>query len=314
MTIIDRNGLIACYRLIAPHIHRTSVLTARSLNQEIGAEIFFKCENFQRAGSFKIRGASHAIKCLTPEQASTGVVTHSSGNFAQALALAARSAGVKACIVMPANASQVKSAAAAAYGAEIVVCEPTIEDRQLQAHRIIEERGATFIHPSNDLNVILGQGTAAVELFEEHSDLDYLLVPVGGGGLIAGCSLAAVHFSDHCQTIGAEPLAADDAWRSLASGKIETNISTDTIADGLRTCLGDRTFPIMQKNVQRIIRVSEQAIIDAMQLIWHRMKIVIEPSSAVAYAALEMEKQKFRGKKIGVILSGGNVDFAKCLQ
>ncbi len=310
MRSIDRNGLTACHHGIRPHIHCTPILTARSLNSEIGAEIYFKCENFQRAGSFKIRGASHAILCLTPEQVSNGVVTHSSGNFAQALALAARSAGVKACIVMPANASQVKLAATAAYGAEIIVCESTIEDRQLQANRIVEERGATFIHPSNDLDVILGQSTAAVELFEVHPDLDVLLVPVGGGGLIAGCSLAAVYFSDHCQTIGAEPLAVDDAWRSLASGNIETNKSTETIADGLRTGLGDRNFPIIQKNVERIIRVSEQAIIDAMQLIWQRMKIVIEPSSAVAYAALEIEKQKFRGKKIGVILSGGNVDLA----
>ena len=308
MDTFTKDDLLNCHEKIKPHIHRTPVLTSQTLNAEIGTDIFFKCENFQRAGSFKMRGASHAICCLTEEEKAKGVVAHSSGNFAQAIALSALSANVKACIAMPATAPQVKLQATAAYGGEIVETEATAEDRERVADAIVAERGSTFLHPSNDINVILGQGTSAMELFEERSNLDFLFVPVGGGGLIAGCSLAAHFFGNGCQVIGAEPAAADDAFRSLASGKIETNESADTIADGLRTTLGNHNFPIIQKHVQRIICVSETEIIDAMKLIWNRMKILIEPSCAVPFAALRKEKENFANKKIGIVLTGGNVD------
>lgn len=310
-SIPSQQRMLQCQEAIKPYIHETPVLTSKSLSQELGAELFFKCENFQRAGSFKIRGASHAIVRLDEEQRSKGVVAHSSGNFAQAIALAAASVGTNACIAMPSNAPQVKMDATRSYGGEIVVCEPTAEDRERQADRIVAERGATFVHPSNDINVILGQGTAAMEFFRTNPDLDYLFVPVGGGGLIAGCSLAARYFGEHCKTIGAEPYAVDDAFRSLASGQIEQNETTDTIADGLRTFLGDQNFPIIQECVDRIVRVTEDEIRAAMQVVWHRMKIVIEPSAAVTYAAVLKERELLAGKKVGVIVSGGNVDFTQ---
>lgn len=308
-TMPTRQDMTQCQAKIEPYVHRTPVLTSTTINQELNAEVFFKCENFQRAGSFKIRGASYAIECLTKEEKLRGVVAHSSGNFAQAIALAASSVGCKACIAMPANAPQVKMEATTAYGGEIVVCEPTAEDRERQADQIVQERGSRFVHPSNDLHVIMGQGTAAMELFESQRDLDFLIVPVGGGGLIAGSSLAAMHFSEDCQVIGAEPFEVDDAYRSLESGQIERNQTTNTIADGLRTFLGSNNFPIIQHAVKEIIRVEEQEISAAMQVIWHRMKIVVEPSAAVAFAALKREQKKFAGQKVGVLLSGGNVDF-----
>lgn len=308
MDTFTKDDLLNCHEKIKPHIHRTPVLTSRTLNAEIGAEIFFKCENFQRAGSFKMRGASHAISCLTDEEKAKGVVAHSSGNFAQAIALSAKSANIAACIAMPATAPKVKLAATAAYGGEMIETEATAEDRERVADEIVAKRGSTFLHPSNDINVILGQGTSAMELFEEQANLDFLLVPVGGGGLIAGCSLAARFFGNGCKVIGAEPMAADDAFRSLASGKIESNETTETIADGLRTNLGNHNFPIIQQHVQRIIRVSEKEIVTAMKLIWNRMKILVEPSCAVPFAALTREQQSFADKKIGIVLSGGNVD------
>ncbi len=308
MSEFGRTELWRANERIRSLVHQTPVLTSRSLDAKIGASLYFKCENFQRSGSFKIRGASHAIACLSDDQKARGVVAHSSGNFAQAVALAARNAGVSACIAMPSTAAQVKINATRAYGGEIIRCEPTSDDREYQARRLVQQRGATFLHPSNDINVILGQSTASIELFQEYPDLDSLFVPVGGGGLIAGSALAAHHFSDHCQILGGEPFAVDDAYRSLQSGKIESNQTTDTIADGLRTSLGDQNFPIIQKFVQRIIRVTEEEIVVAMRTIWERLKIVIEPSCAVAFAALEKEKHSFQGQRIGIILSGGNVD------
>ena len=307
-TFFSRDELLACHQKIQPYVHRTPVLSSRSIDREVGAEVFFKCENFQRAGSFKIRGATHAVVCLSDQQKQKGVVAHSSGNFAQAVALASHGAGTKACIAMPSSAPQVKMDATAAYGGEIVVTAPTAEAREAAADKIVLERGAAFLHPSNDINVILGQGTAAMELFEDHNDLDLLVVPVGGGGLIAGCSLVAHYFGNGCQTIGAEPMAADDAYRSLQSGKIEFNDTTDTICDGLRTFLGDNNFPIIRKFVDQIIRVEEDEIVNSMKLIWQRMKIIIEPSCAVTLAAIRREPDLFAGKKVGVILTGGNVD------
>lgn len=306
---MNKDTLIKVHDRIRPYIHRTPVLTSQLLNDISGANLFFKCENFQKMGAFKIRGASNAILSLSDEEKNKGVVTHSSGNFAQALALAAKKAGIPAYIVMPKNAPQVKKNAVKTYEGLIIECDSTPIARENMAELVRKEKGATFIHPSNDDQVIYGQATAAIELFEEHPDLDYLFAPVGGGGLIAGSALAAAYFSEHCKVIGGEPNNMNDAYRSLESGKIESNASgTTTIADGLRTFLGDRNFPIIKKHVERIITVTEEEIIDAMKLIWERMKIIIEPSSAVAYAALLKEKEKFKNKNIGIIISGGNVD------
>lgn len=296
---------------IKPYIHRTPIMTSQLLNQVSGAELLFKCENFQRMGAFKMRGAANAILQLPEEQQQKGVVTHSSGNFAQAVSLAAKSLGVPAYIVMPSSAPQVKKEAVKSYGGEVTECPPTLDAREKAAEKIIQETGATFIHPSNDLEVIYGQGTAAVELLEDHPDLDFVVTPVGGGGLIAGAALAVSQLSPNCRTIGAEPYEADDAWRSMQSGQIETNETTNTIADGLKTQLGDKNFPIIQEHVQEIIRVKEPEIIAALKFIWERMKIVVEPSSATALAAVLREKELFRGKKVGIIISGGNVDLKK---
>lgn len=305
---MTKEDLKSCHDRIRPFIHNTPVLTSRLINKLIGAELYFKCENLQRAGAYKIRGATNAIMQLSKTEQQNGVVTHSSGNFAQALSLAAKNLNIKAYIVMPSNSPLVKKNAVLEYGGEVIECEPRIDARQQKADEITTAFGATFIHPSNNPNVILGQGTSALELLNEHPDLDAIWCPIGGGGLIAGTALAATHFSNHCQVYGGEPLEADDAYRSLISGKIETNITTNTIADGLRTQLGSHNFPIIKNHVKKIIRVSEIEIIEAMQLIWERMKIIIEPSSAVAFAAILKEKNSFKKQKIGVIISGGNVD------
>lgn len=306
--IIDRADLLSGYSLIEPHIHRTPLLTSSSLDEELGTKLFFKCENFQRTGSFKIRGATHAIMRLPEQDRARGVVAHSSGNFAQALALAAQKAGVPAWIAMPTGAAAVKRDAAAAYGAKVVECEAGNANRQRCADQLQRETEATFVHPSNQTDIVIGQGTAAIEFLDEVPDLDCMVVPVGGGGLIAGCALAASYFSSGCRVIGAEPAAVDDAFRSLASGRIEQNESANTIADGLKTELGDVTFPIIRENVERIIRVTEPEIISAMRTIWQRLKIVVEPSAAVAFAAVVADADNVRGKKIGILLSGGNVD------
>ncbi|MRX63618.1 pyridoxal-phosphate dependent enzyme [Maribacter luteus] len=305
---MQKKQLIECHQRITPFIHRTPVLTSHLLNKIAGVEVFFKCENFQRMGAYKMRGATNAILQLTKEQKGKGVVTHSSGNFAQALSLAAKSLGVKAYIVMPSSAPRVKKEAVKEYGGYIIECAPTLQARQAMAKKIEDEKGATFIHPSNDLDVIAGQGTACMELLQEHPDFDIVVVPVGGGGLIAGTALAAHYFGDDCTVIGAEPFEVDDAYRSLKSGKIESNDTTNTIADGLKTELGDNTFPLIQKYVEGIVRVGEDEIIAAMKLVWERMKIIIEPSSAVAFAAVLREKELFKNKKVGIIISGGNVD------
>lgn len=305
---MTKDDLAKVHERIAPHIHRTPVLTSTLLNELSGAVIYFKCENFQRMGAFKMRGAVNAVLNLAEEKRQKGVVTHSSGNFAQAVSLAAKSAGVPAYIVMPSSAPQVKKDAVKGYGGRVTECAPTLAEREKAAQDIIEETGATFIHPSNDLDVIYGQGTAALELLEEQPNLDFVITPVGGGGLLAGTALAVHVASKNCKTIGSEPFEVDDAYRSLQSGKIETNETINTIADGLKTQLGDKNFPIIQEYVSEIIRVEEKEIITALKLIWERMKIVVEPSSAVALAALLREKDKFHGKKIGIIISGGNVD------
>lgn len=307
---MQKQQLIDCHKRIKPYIHNTPILSSHLLNEISGASLFFKCENFQKMGAFKMRGATNAILQLSEKQMQKGVVTHSSGNFAQALALASKSLGVTSYIVMPFSAPQVKKEAVLGYGGIIIECESTLQAREAAAKKIVNEKGAVFIHPSNDYHVILGQGTACMELLENYPDLDAIFTPVGGGGLIAGTALAAHYFGNNCKVIGGEPFEADDAYRSLESGKIEFNKTTDTIADGLKTQLGDINFPILQKHVEYIIRVTETEIVSAMRLIWERMKIIVEPSSAVALAALLKEKEAFKNKKIGIIISGGNVDLS----
>lgn len=305
---MNKETLTQVHERVKPYTHRTPVLTSELINEMVQANVFFKCENFQKMGAFKMRGATNAILSLSTEERSKGVVTHSSGNFAQALSLAAKKTGVKAYIVMPKNAPQVKKDAVKTYEGTIIECDSSPIAREEMAAKVQQETGATFIHPSNDDEVIYGQGTAAMELFECYPDLDYVFAPVGGGGLIAGTALATTYFSNHCKVIGGEPKNADDAYRSLLSGKIEYNDKVNTIADGLRTFLGDRNFPIIKKYVEKIIRVEEEEIIAAMKLIWERMKIIIEPSSAVAFAALLKNKNDYKNKHIGIIISGGNVD------
>lgn len=306
--MITQQDLIDCHNRIEKYVHRTPVVCSRLINKMVGAEVIFKCENFQRMGAFKMRGAVNAILQLSDQERKRGVVTHSSGNFAQAVALAAQIFQTRAFIVMPSNAPQVKKDAVNGYGGEIIECEPTLEARESTAKLAMDKHQATFLHPYNQNEVITGQGTAGLELLQDHPKLDFLFCPVGGGGLIAGCSLAAHYFGRDCKTIGGEPSKVDDAFRSLEVGRIVENQTTDTIADGLKTNLGDLTFPIIQEFVQEIIRVDEDEIITTMKLIWERMKVVVEPSSAVPLAALIKERSRFPGKKIGIVLSGGNVD------
>ncbi len=305
---MHKNYLLQCHERIKPYIHNTPVLTSQRIDDMVGASLFFKCENFQKTGAYKMRGAANAIMQLSDAQRRKGVITHSSGNFAQALSLAAKNLSVEAHIVMPNNIPKVKQNAVKAYGGILYESEATLESREAKSHEVIQETGATFIHPSNDINVIYGQGTACLELLQEHPDLDVIFTPVGGGGLIAGSALAVHYFGSNCKVIGAEPSEADDAFRSMLSGKIEFNETTNTIADGLRTHLGDINFPIIQNYVERIIRVTEIEIVEAMRIIWEHMKIIIEPSSAVAFAAVLKEKTLFKNKKMGIIISGGNVD------
>jgi len=293
---------------IRPYAHRTPVLTCSSLNRMLNAELFFKCENFQKVGAFKFRGACNAVFSLSDDEAGRGVATHSSGNHAQALALATQLRGKEALIVMPKNAPQVKRGAVGGYGAKIVFCEPTLEARETTLAQVIEETGAHFVHPYNDYRVIAGQATAALELLEEVPALDVVMVPVGGGGLLSGTSLAVSGISPATRVIGAEPEGADDAYRSLQAGKIIPSVEPKTVADGLLTSLGDLTFPIIQSHVEQIVTVSEKAIVSAMRHVWERMKIIIEPSAAVPVGALLESKIDLAGQRIGVILSGGNVD------
>ncbi|MBX3037684.1 MAG: pyridoxal-phosphate dependent enzyme [Anaerolineales bacterium] len=296
---------------IKPYIHRTPVLTNKSLNEKVGANVFMKCENFQKVGAFKFRGASNAVWSLTDEEAKLGVCTHSSGNHAQALALAAKMRGIPAYIVMPNNAPQVKKDAVAGYGGQITFCEPTLEARESNLERIRNETGANVVHPYNDERVIAGQGTATLELLEEIPELDVIIAPVGGGGLISGTSIAATETKHGIRVIAAEPEMADDAFRSMQAGKIIPSENPKTIADGLLTSLGTLTFPIIQQRVEQVVTVSESAMIESMKFIWERAKIIIEPSAATVIAVLWEKKIDLSGLKVGVILSGGNVDLGK---
>lgn len=289
-------------------VHRTPVATSETLDRQLGASVFFKCENLQKAGAFKSRGALNTVLSLTDDEAAHGVLTHSSGNHGAALARAARQRGIPAWVVMPEGAPRVKRDAVAAYGAEIVWCAATQEAREATAARIQEETGATFVHPYEDPRVIAGQGTAALELFQEEPDLDFLLLPVGGGGLAAGSALAAEGLAPGCKVVAVEPAGADDTWRSFQAGKRQPLGEVRTIADGLRTRAGVRTFPILRRLLHDVVTVDDEAIVRAMRWIWERMKLVVEPSGAVPLAALLEGKLDVAGKKVGVILSGGNVD------
>ena len=300
----------AAVKRIAPYVQNTPVLTSTTIDRMLKATVYFKCENFQRGGAFKIRGACNAILQLSEDERARGVITHSSGNFAAALALAANALNTKAYIVMPTNAPSVKRDAVAGYGAQIIDCEPTLKSRESTMEAFRKKKEATFIHPSNDMNVILGNSTAVMELAKQAEQLDVVIAPVGGGGLLAGTALAVNHLHYYIETIGAEPFGADDAYLSLKTGKIQPSINPKTIADGLKTQLGDQNFPIIRKLVSKIIRVEESEIIEAMKFIWERMKIVNEPSSAVAVAAMFRNSSEFKNRKVGVILSGGNVDLS----
>jgi threonine dehydratase len=296
---------------IQPYAHRTPVLGSSSINKITGASLVFKCENFQKGGAFKFRGATNAVFSLTDEEIAQGVATHSSGNHAQALALAARTRGCKAYIVMPENSSQVKVKGVKEYGGVITFCEPTLSSREETLQQVLKETGATEIHPYNDYRIIAGQATAAKELIADHPDVDIIVAPVGGGGLLSGTALAAHYLLPGCQVFAAEPKGADDAYRSFYAGKFIPSENPKTIADGLLTSLGSLTFPIIQAHVDRIITVTEESIVRAMRMVWERMKVIIEPSSAVPLAAILENREDFAGKKVGIIVSGGNINLDK---
>lgn len=313
MTLPTLANIQSAHLRISPFIKRTPVLTSGLLNNIFGCELFFKCENFQKVGAFKFRGATNAILSLGPESRKMGVVTHSSGNHAAALALAARMNGTKAYIVMPENAPSVKKDAVAGYGAEISFCKPTSRAREETCKAIMESTGAILIHPYDNFMVICGQGTASLELLAEINDLDAVIAPVGGGGLISGTSTCTKGINPGIKVFGAEPLNANDAWKSFTTGILTPSVNPLTIADGLLTSLSELTFSIIRKNVDDIITVSEESIIHSMKLVWERMKIIIEPSSATVLAVVGENPELFRGKKVGLIISGGNVDLTGLL-
>ncbi|MEJ0055121.1 MAG: threonine/serine dehydratase [Bacteroidota bacterium] len=299
MTIPSKESIITAHERIKPYIHRTPVMTSASVDEMAGCHLFFKCENFQKVGAFKARGAMNAALKLSPEQRVKGVATHSSGNHAQALARAAKILGIKSFIVMPRTAPEIKKRGVRGYGGEIFECEPTLAARESTLAEVIKKTGATEIHPFNNYDVMEGQATCAKELFEEVPGLDYIIAPVGGGGLLSGTALATKYFSPTTTVIAGEPALANDAYRSMQSGKIEPASPPTSIADGLLTSLGDKTFPIIHENVKEIITVTDEEIIAAMQIIWERLKIIIETSCAVPFAAVMKEKPKFAGKKSG---------------
>ena len=304
----------AAYHRIKHVINKTPVLTSRTLNKELEMEIFFKCENFQRVGAFKCRGAMNALSQLTVEEQKRGVITHSSGNHAQAVALASREFSINATIVMPQNAPGVKKSATQGYGAKIVECGNDPLDRREKVTDLIQKHNFTLLHPYNDYRIIYGAGTAGYELIQEVGDLNLVVTPVGGGGLLSGTSIAVKGVNRDTLVIGVEPLNADDAYRSFQDGtKIFPSINPNTIADGLRTSLGDITFKVIKQNVDAIVTVTEESIIEAMRFLWERMKIIVEPSGAVPLAGLfrlneSSQDWNLKRKRVGVVLSGGNID------
>jgi threonine dehydratase len=321
MNIVPDKKLIEeAHDRIRPYIHRTPIMTSHSLDEMAGCELYFKCENFQKAGAFKARGAMNAVLSLSREERAKGVATHSSGNHAQALARAAKIMGIKSYIVMPRNAPDIKKRGVKGYGGEIFECEPTLESRESTLAEVLRNTGAVEIHPFNNYDVVAGQATAAKELFEDHRDLDFIIAPVGGGGLLSGTALATKYFSPSTIILGAEPVLANDAFRSMQSGKIEPASPPSSIADGLLTAVGTKTFPIIFQYVREVITVTDSEIIAAMRLIFERLKIVIEPSCAVPFAAVlsrnkhENHRSMLQNKKVGIILSGGNFDLEKAMK
>src|SRR3989442_5281591 len=306
--LLDLAAIRAAHERIRPYIHRTPVLTSSRLGEASGASLFFKCENFQKIGAFKARGATNAVFSLDDVTARRGVATHSSGNHGAAVARAAKLREIPAQIVMPSNSAKVKIRAVENYGARVVFCEPTEEAREAVCADVIAKTGATLIHSFENPDVIAGQGTAAVELLEDVSDLDIVMCPVGGGGLLSGTAIAAKSKRPKIKVIAVEPANADDAAQSFRAGRRIVTEKKFTIADGLRTNVGERTFPIIERYVDDVVTVSEDAIVSAMRTIWETMKIVIEPSAAVPYAAIAEHKIDIGGKRAGIILTGGNVD------
>ena len=311
MRIPELADIKAAYSKIRPFIHNTPVMKSNQLNELFNCDLFFKCENFQKVGAFKFRGATNAVLSLSSAERSKGVVTHSSGNHAAALSLAARMSGITAKIVMPENAPVVKKNAVSGYGADITFCKPTLQAREEATRQIIEKTGATLIHPYDNFNVICGQGTAALELLQEIEDLAIVVAPVGGGGLLSGTSACVKGITKNIQVIGAEPLNANDAFISFTTGVLTPSVNPVTCADGLLTSLSELTFSVIKKNTDKILTAKEDSIIECMLLIWERMKIIIEPSSATVLAVVKENPDLFHGKKTGLIISGGNVDFRK---
>ncbi len=306
--MISFDDIQKAYERIKKIVNHTPILTSRTLNHKVKAKIFLKCENMQRVGAFKFRGAYNALSQLSEIDKQKGVITHSSGNHAQAVALAAKILDIKATIVMPNTSNMCKvNATRKTYGAEVIFCKNTLESRRETTEKLLQKNGAILIHPYDNDVVIAGAGTAALELLNDIPDLDVIIAPVGGGGLLSGSSIATKGFNPNIIVYGAEPMNADDAYRSFHSGQVETNEDPDTIADGLRTTLCERTLQIIRKNVDEIFLVSEEEIIEAMQFAWERMKIIIEPSSAVPIAAILSGKVPIENKKVGIIISGGNI-------
>jgi threonine dehydratase len=311
MRIPELIDIQAAHSRIKSYVHHTPVMKSQQLNELFNCELFFKCENFQKVGAFKFRGATNAVLSMSSEDKLRGVVTHSSGNHAAALALAARMNGIKATIVMPENAPVVKKNAVAGYGAEITFCKSTLQAREDATRLIMKKTGATLIHPYDNFNVICGQGTAALELLQEKEDLEIVIAPVGGGGLLSGTSTCVKGINKKIQVFGAEPLNANDSYISFTTGILTPSVNPVTCADGLLTSLSELTFSIIRKNADKILTVKEKSIIECMLLVWERMKIIIEPSSATVLAVVKENPGLFNGKKIGLIISGGNVDFRK---
>lgn len=304
----SKQDLLDTYKRIRSYVHHTPIFSSRLINLMLECRIYFKCENFQKVGAFKFRGATAAVLSIDRQTLMQGVATHSSGNHAAALAYAASMKGAPAYIVMPRTAPQIKKNAVKEYRGKIIECEPTLQAREEALEKVVKEMGATFVHPYDNYSVIAGQSSASKEMFEEINDLDFMITPVGGGGLLSGTCLGAKYFSPNTKVIGAEPKGADDAFKSLRDGVIRPSVNPKTICDGLLTQLSEKTFSIIKNNAHKIITAEEESIIKAMRLIWDRMKIIVEPSAAVPLAVVMENPKKFMRKRIGIILSGGNVD------
>ena len=306
--MVTYNDIEKAHQRISDHIHNTTILTSDSLNNELGSNLFFKCENFQKTGSFKIRGATNSILQLNDKEIKNGIITTSSGNHGAAVAFIANKIGASSKIIMPNNTPKNKIENVERYGGEIFYCEPNIKSREYTLEKMVQKSGGSIIHPYNDEKIIAGQGTAAKELIEKVPDLDAIICPVSGGGLLSGTLLAAKNLKPDIKVFGAEPENADDTYRSILKNKIMSNKTTDTIADGLRAQVGTITFPIIKENVNKILLVSEEMIISSMYMIWQRLKIIVEPSCSIVLAALMINSKRFLNKRVGLILTGGNFD------